>query len=494
MHLSKTSFLQYIQCNKLFWVIAHAPAQIPWLPRQLDKLRQQEGRKVEQYAQRIFLDGARIDRNIPFEEIIAQSQVAVSSPIFNKPIFNPIIQSKDLIAEIDILFPQDDGTFDLFEVKSSTDIKDHYLPQVAFQRHVCTQAGLKIQHAYLLTINNSYIRQGKINPHKLFNKNDITEGVDKIAQEIMHQISMAKEIIAQDKCPEIEIGAHCDCPYECPMKEVCWKKVNDCPNNICTLTRLIQKDAWALYNQGIIESKDIPANYKLMPRQRLQIECEKTGKMRVNKKGVREFLDGLVYPLYFLDFETINPTVPWLEGMTPYQQLPFQFSLHRMDSSKAEPWHDEWIWGGGGDDNGLDMLMRLEGFMGKKGSIVAYNAAFEKNVLKAAIKMHLEYGVWLEGILPRFVDLWVPFRNYVVYHPGQHGSASLKAVLPSLTGESYANLEIQCGEMAGWMFRRLMESKDEEEIEGIKDELKKYCGLDTWGMVLILRRLVALSQ
>ena len=131
--------------------------------------------------------------------------------------------------------------------------------------------------------------------------------------------------------------------------------------------------------------------------------------------------------------------------------------------------------------------------MGKTGSIIAFNAAFEKNVLKAAVKMHPEYGVWVEGVLGRFVDLWVPFRNYLVYHPGQHGSASLKAVLPNLTGESYANLEIQGGEMAGWMFRRLMESKDEEEQETIKTELKRYCGLDTYGMVLILRQLRKLT-
>ena len=82
----------------------------------------------------------------------------------------------------------------------------------------------------------------------------------------------------------------------------------------------------------------------------------------------------------------------------------------------------------------------------------------------------------------------------MIYHPGQHGSASLKAVLPNMTGESYANLEIQGGEMAGWMFRRLMESKDEEEQEGIKRDLKRYCGLDTLGMVLIVRRLVELSR
>jgi len=38
-----------------------------------------------------------------------------------------------------------------------------------------------------------------------------------------------------------------------------------------------------------------------------------------------------------------------------------------------------------------------------------------------------------------------------------------------------------------------MESKDEVEIEGIQGELKKYCGLDTRGMV-VLRRLHRLKH
>ena len=388
--------------------------------------------------------------------------------------------------------PLDDGSFDLLEVKSSTDIKPHHLSDIAFQRQVLTSEGLKMHCCYLLTLNNKYVRHGEIEPRKLFSRHDVTDGVENLAEEIGHQISSAKEVMLKEQCPDISIGAHCDSPYECPMKEVCWKKVNDCQNNIFTLNRLTGNNKWALYSQGIIESKDISAHYKLMPRQRLQIECEKTGQTHVNKKGVKEFLDGLVYPLHFLDFETVAPAVPWLDGMKPYQQLPFQFSLHGLDKLDAAPWHYSWIWDGS-DGVWLEMLTQLESWLGKSGSILAYNATFEKMVLKMAVKMHPEFQDWLDGVLERFVDLLVPFRNFVVYHPRQHGSASLKAVLPSWTGESYGNLEIQDGEMAGWAFRRMRESKDEEEIDGICRELEKYCGLDTRGMVLVVRKLRRLA-
>lgn len=486
--ISKTSFIQYLQCKKLFWVSANQPAQIPWLSRQLDKLRQQEGREVEKNAQRIFPDALQIARNIPLMEILAQSKEALLRPIFNRPIFNPIIQAQDLIAEIDILLPLENGDFDLYEVKSSTETKDHYLPQIAFQKCVLISAGLKINHCFLLTLNPKYIRQGEIEPKELFNKNDVTEGVDNLAQEITHQTKLAKEIMLKEQCPEIEIGNHCDNPYDCPMKEVCWEKVNNTSNNIFTLNRMKADDKWALFNQGITRNADIPAKIKLMPRQRIQIQAEKTGQTYLNKKELREFLDRLIYPLSFLDFETVAPAVPWLDGTKPYQQLPFQFSLHKLDAPDDEPYDFGWIWGGN-DNVWQSMLFQLRQFLGKTGSIVAYNASFERNVLKWAVKMRPEYGEWLDVVLERFVDLLLPFRNFVVYHPGQHGSCSLKSVLPALTGQKYDHLQVQNGEMAGWTFRKMLESEDEAEIEGLRGDLERYCRLDTFGMVLILKKL-----
>lgn len=108
--------------------------------------------------------------------------------------------------------------------------------------------------------------------------------------------------------------------------------------------------------------------------------------------------------------------------------------------------------------------------------------------------MRSEYGEWLDGVLERFVDLLVPFRNFVVYHPKQHGSCSLKSVLPALTGQKYDHLQVQDGEMAGWTFRRMLESEDEEESDGLRDDLEKYCRLDTWGMIMILRKLKELNK
>jgi len=448
---------------------------------------------VEKYAHGLYPDALRINRNASLSEILAESNEALLRPIFNKPTFNAVLEAKDLIAEIDILLPLENGDFDLYEVKATTEPQPHHLPDIAFQRHVLISEGLTIRHCFLLTLNNKYIRQGEIEPNKLFNKSDVTDGVENIFQEIGHQISMAQEMMANKECPRIEIGAHCDCPYECPMKEICWEKINKNPNNIFTLTRMKTDDKWALFNQGIIKNTDLPADYKLMPRQKLQIETEKTGQMHVNKKALKEFLDGLAYPMYYLDFETIAPAIPMVDGVKPYQQVPFQFSLQVVDAPDKNPYDFGWIWGGN-DEVWRSMLFQLKQFLGRTGSVVAYNASFERNVLKWAVKMQPEYGDWLDGVLERFVDLLEPFRNFVVYHPGQHGSCSLKSVLPALTGQRYDHLQVQNGEIAGWTFRRMLESEDEEESEGLRDDLEKYCRLDTFGLVLILKKLQELSR
>src|ERR1035437_5497340 len=201
--ISKTSFLQYLQCPKLFWTAANHPEQIPWLERQMDALRQEEGRQVEEHAHGLFQDATQIARKASFDEITAESVDAVLRPISNKPIFNAIIQAQDLIAEIDMLLPLDDGSFDLYEVKATTEPKPRHLPDIAFQRQVCTSAGLKMRRCFLLTLNNKYIRHGQIEPQKLFSRHDVTEGAENSSQETGRQVSMAQEIMAKKQCPDV---------------------------------------------------------------------------------------------------------------------------------------------------------------------------------------------------------------------------------------------------------------------------------------------------
>jgi hypothetical protein len=128
------------------------------------------------------------------------------------------------------------------------------------------------------------------------------------------------------------------------------------------------------------------------------------------------------------------------------------------------------------------------------GSIVVYNAQFELGRLKECCQLHPHFKPWLANVEGWMVDLLKPFRAFRYYAPGQNGSASMKAVLPALTGRSYDHLAIQEGATASLEFLRVhFTVAPEAERQRVRRELKEYCGQDTEGMIWIvevLRRLV----
>ena len=82
---------------------------------------------------------------------------------------------------------------------------------------------------------------------------------------------------------------------------------------------------------------------------RIQKKCELSGKEYVSKEHLKHFLSGLNYPLYYLDFETFNTAIPMFDGLSPHQQVPFQYSLHVVKSEGSEPEHYGYLYNGSGD-------------------------------------------------------------------------------------------------------------------------------------------------
>ena len=83
----------------------------------------------------------------------------------------------------------------------------------------------------------------------------------------------------------------------------------------------------------------------------------------------------------------------------------------------------------------------------------------------------------------------VPFQQGMYYLPEMNGSYSIKEVLPALVPElSYDELEIGDGGSASLAFIEMMYNP-EADIPLIRENLLKYCGLDTLGMVRIFEHL-----
>ena len=399
--------------------------------------------------------------------------------------FEAGILAGKLYSRIDILSPAAEEEWDIVEVKSSTGVKDVHINDVAYQRYCCSQSGLNIRKCFLALINNQYIKTGEIDPRGFFNIHDITAEVEIENVGMQDRIDNMIDTINQESCPDITIGRHCRDPYECPLTE-CWDFLPE--GNIFTLYYGGNK-SFDLFNSGIITIGEIPDDYKLNDKQHIQQACVASGEPHINKEAIQDFLSSLQYPLYYLDFETIGPAVPLFDRVRPYQNIPFQFSLHVVRDEKASPEHFSFL-ADSSDDPRLAFLSELKKVMGDSGSIVVYNQGFEEGILKGLAGVFPEYDEWVTGIRGRLVDLLVPFRNFDYFHPAQKGSASLKAVLPAITGKGYEDLDIFDGQLASITFlAATYGDMPEEEREKVMSDLEEYCGRDTEGMIWIVEKL-----
>ncbi len=482
MNISKSSYMQLRQCRKLFWLARHRKAA-----GEADETspRMEQGRRVEELARDLFPAGVAVNHEQAFSGVMADSNNALRDATSDRPIFQAVVHAEGLLAEVDILMPRKKGVFDIYEVKSSTEVKDEHLHDVAFQRHVCIAAGLDVRKCFVVHVDSGYVRNGDVDPEKLFKIVDVTPLVVPLAAEVEANIRAADRIVAAKTPPDIDIGPHCSDPQPCPFADECWGHVHKEPKNIFTLSRLGQK-AWPLYRGGVIRSADIPVSFKLSDKQRLQLRAEKTGRPHFGAAEIASFLARLERPLHYLDFETFQTAIPIFEASSPWQQIPFQFSVHVKAAAGSKPRHHSWVWDGDGDPRQI-LLEKLEPVLSSAGSIVVYNQGFELGVLSKCCDAFPESRKWFDAVRPRFVDLLEPFRSFAAYHPDQHGSASIKSVLPAWVGKDYDGMEISDGSMASDEFTRVMFGDvPDAERRRVVAALEEYCGQDTEGMIWIV--------
>jgi len=485
MRISKTSYMAGLQCLKQLWHRIHKPDLVAIE----DDDHQQvliTGQEVGLYARKLFPDGIAIDSILNMQDRIKATRDALAQ---RKPIYEAAISSGNLYAQIDILVPVRGG-WDIVEVKSSTEIKDHYYQDVAFQKYVCGKSGLPIRQCRIATINGDYVKHGPIKASKLFNLNLISKEVAEIIRDVPKSVAAMVKALAT-KCPKIDVGPHCGAPHTCPLMNQCWAFLP--ANNVFSLHRGGAK-AYAFMAQGILRIRDIPAETALSRYQRIQVKCVKTGKPYINPEAIGEFLDDIKYPIRFLDFETFSTPIPIFDGTKPYQQIPFQYSLHIVNKPKAKPIHYSYL-ADGRNDPRPKLIQSLKQIIGHSGTILAFNMSFEKTVLKQMAEAFPEHKTWICGVLKRLNDLIIPFRKAAYHHPSQHGSNSLKRIIPALTKLRYDNLPIADGLTAGQEFLRVtFGDVSVTEQRKVQNQLLQYCGQDSGGMIEILRRLVILGK
>lgn len=487
--ISKSKYLSGLQCHKLLWFYYNAKDQIPAFDAQTQAIFDQ-GHLVGEVAKKLYPGGIEVAKGVnDFGKILELSKEALGH---RRPLFEAAFKSGNAYARADILNPISKNDWEIVEVKSSTEVKDINLHDLALQRYAYEGAGLSITKCFILHINNEYVRKGEVDPKKLFKKTDMTSEVQDVLKSVPSNLRTMIDVIRQKRHPDIEIGPRCSDPYGCPLQKLCWKFLPE--HNPLTLYYFKKEKAFELIHDGHLDIRKLPPSVSLGDKQQIQVDALRTRKPHIDKEGIRGFLERLEYPLYYLDFETFGTAIPLFDDVRPYEQIPFQSSLHIVDSEGKKPRHEGYL-ADGTTDPRREILKKLKKLLGEHGSIVAYNAPFEKDKLKKACNVFTEYAKWYQSIEPRFVDLLAPFKSFYYYHPDQSGSASIKAVLPVLTGRGYKGLEIAEGGTAGLEYLRVtFGDVDEKDREKVRRQLEKYCALDTEGMILIVDELGKMAR
>lgn len=402
-------------------------------------------------------------------------------------LFEAAFVHDDLYVRCDILARRPDDTWTLIEVKSTTQVKTHHLHDLAVQQWVLAGQEIKVGAVQIMHVNNRTCIYPNL--ESLFTRVDVTRAVARLLRRVAKNVRELRRTLAQPTLPKIEIGPHCFMPFLCPARSHCWQHVP--PHSIFTIPRLSPRKLMALIKLGVLSVQDIPPDFPLSAPQRAYIARALSGQSEINYARIAEQLASLQYPIYFLDFETYAYAVPRFTGMRPYQQLPFQYSLHILEADGTLR-HTEYLHITD-DDPRPALAQRLSEEIGAEGSVVVYNARFERGVLHELARALPKHQLALRAMMARLWDQLDIFREHYL-DPAFEGSNSIKKVLPVLVPElSYDDLTVKRGDQAQAVWQMLLQAKDPTRKKELAEGLLAYCKRDTLAMTAIhdaLKRLV----
>ena len=488
--LSKSQYLKGLQCLKALWLYRHRSDLAAPISEQKQGLFD-SGHEVGVVAQSYFDSGHLIDE--PYYEIdkaIDSTVNAVNGG--HDVVFEATACSDDgAFSKIDIFQKVNHAnTWDLIEVKQSTDIQDYHLDDITLQRYAFKGAGYDVRKSILMHLNREYVRFGGLDPKQLFLLKDCTELAESRMPMVAEKLAQLLKVVNEEDEPQVRIGRHCKSPFECDYKEYCWRHVPE--YSVFNAFGGAKLDS--LLAMNILDVADIPTAFPLTDRQRIEINAYKTQTVYADKGSIRNFLDTLVYPLYYLDYETIFPALPLFDNSSPYQQIPFQFSLHIQTKPGGELRHIEFLHTDATDPR-PNFVKALIDSCGSKGSVVVYNRSFEASRNRELGIAFPQYKSRLDDINARMVDLLVPFQSRYLYHPRMSGSASIKKVLPAFVPDlSYNDMEISDGDMASRKYLMCLKGMvSAAEKAKIFNDLRQYCEMDTYAEVKLIERLYAIG-
>jgi hypothetical protein len=397
------------------------------------------------------------------------------------------------LAALDVLqFDFKTNGYFVYEIKASNSIKeDIHFSDLAFQCVVLEKLNIPVRKAFLVHLNSENVRAGALNIEKLFVIDDVTEAVQKLQPHTLAEMEIAQEYLFKEKEP----AGHCDCIFKGRSRhcstfnysnpEVPEYGVHDIARIGSSKAKLTE-----LADSGIFRLEDLPEDIELTTIQQNQVDAYLRDRVLIQKDKIAEELEKMVFPLYFLDYETCPAAIPRFDGFSPYQQIPFQYSLHVLDQPNGKPRHEEFL-SITPDDPSAALAASLQKHFGNTGSVVVWNKKFECGINEQMGKRIPAAKVFLDSLNSRVYDLMDIFQKQFYVHKDFKGGVSIKDVLPVLAPDlSYADLTIKEGGAASQSWDKIASSEiGQNEKDSIARDLKLYCERDTYAMYAIWRHL-----
>jgi len=484
LYLTKSRFMSGQNCAKRLWLGWHDP--VPYVEAE-EGSPQATGTKLGLEAQKHFAGGVLVDEEAWQHEQAVKRTADCLTDKSVPALFEGAFEYDRMRIRVDVLERLPRNRWRLWEVKSSKEPKEEHYIDLAFQAHVLQGTGLKVAEIGVIHINGDYVRgDSGIDWDALFARTDVTSEVSELIPGISETAEEQFKILRARKAPDVQPSKQCD--------EYCdhWDRCTaDKPDDwIINLPRISKVKFDDLTSMGIESIADIEDASILTNNQRRIWEAHRT-KAEYVSPDLWKALKALGPPAYHLDFETINPAVPLYPGTSPYQVIPFQWSVHRIDSDGSTE-HFEYLADGQSDPR-RELAEKMISALSQSEEPIIMYSSYERTVISNLITAVPDLRKSLTKIIDRLSDIKTIVSGYF-YSPDFMGSYSLKAVGPALAETlSYEDLEdVADGMAASRTFEAIAAGviTDHDEIYRLRQALLAYCKQDTWATVVVQRALM----
>lgn len=499
--LSKSDYMLFLRHPAWLWLKKHEKYKLPPVDANLQVLFD-AGNLFESYAEQIFPYAVKLgfDTYDEYRDLPQRTEEALEDGV--EAIMQGRFEANGLTCVVDVLEKNNTGGFDLTEIKASTKAKPEQHYDLAFQVVVLQDAGFQVDAVKVVHANPEYVRNGEIEPERITASTDVTSEVLGLLDLTRDQIVEAQKIVVSRTCPSLSPGLVNKLEVSGVSKWMEeWLAIfktlqpSDDPYSIYSLSYPTPQQIAELEQVGITSIAQMTQEQALRDKQRAQIQTTVSNTPIIEPEKIKEFLAQFEYPLYFFDYETFSSVVPQFDGLSPYKDYPFQYSLHVLESPDAKLKHIEYIHKEA--NNPMPALLeQLQHDIGTTGTVLAWNMGYEKGCNDRMAALYPEYADFLNQLNERINDLMIPFAKMWYFHKDFFGSASVKKVMPVLAPElSYKELNVGDGLLARRMWTEtVLEGGHQDNRAEIMEDLSKYCTLDTYAMVRICEELEKLVE